>query len=112
MLSDENKMIVRRFYEEVVNMGNLGSIENVIAPEFMEVHEGRKYLVGSKELRHTLLVSARRTRISTSPSTGKSLKANGRLLALLQEERTRACGLASNQPAALSNLPRLMWTEL
>jgi predicted SnoaL-like aldol condensation-catalyzing enzyme len=36
-VSEENKEIVRRFYEEVENQGNLGLIDELIDPSFRDV---------------------------------------------------------------------------
>jgi predicted ester cyclase len=43
---EETKSIVRRYYEEIVNTGNIDSIENFIASEYTEVYDGKKHLVG------------------------------------------------------------------
>jgi predicted ester cyclase len=46
MPSDENKLLVRRFYEEVVNRGNVDLIERFIAPEYIEVSDGKRHVIG------------------------------------------------------------------
>ena len=46
MSSDENKLIVRRFYEEFGNTGKLDGIEEIISPEYTEVYDGKKYPTG------------------------------------------------------------------
>jgi predicted ester cyclase len=46
MPSDENKLVVRRFYEEVVNTGNVDLIERFIAPEYVEVSDGKRHVIG------------------------------------------------------------------
>ena len=46
MRSEENKLLVRRFYEEVVNTGNIDQIESLISPGYCEVHDGTKHAVG------------------------------------------------------------------
>ena len=48
MKSGENKTLVRRFYEyeEIVNTGIVDDIENLIAPEYTEVHDGKRHAVG------------------------------------------------------------------
>lgn len=43
---EENKLIVRRFYEEVVNTGYIDKIEDLISPEYTEVSDGKRYTVG------------------------------------------------------------------
>jgi len=46
MPSDENKLLVRRFYEEVVNTGKVDLIERFIAQEYVEVSDGKKHVIG------------------------------------------------------------------
>ena len=46
MCSEKNKILARRFYEEIVNTGKVEGIENLISPEYQEVHNGIKYPVG------------------------------------------------------------------
>ena len=46
MCSEENKILARRFYEEIVNTGKVEGIENLISPEYQEVHNGIKHAVG------------------------------------------------------------------
>ena len=46
MSLEQNTLLVRRFYEEIVNTGNVDSIERFVAPEYAEVHEGKRYAVG------------------------------------------------------------------
>jgi len=43
---EENKMLVRRFYEEVVNTGTVKGIDEFIAADYAEVHDGKRYDVG------------------------------------------------------------------
>ncbi len=46
MSLEDNKSIVRRFYEEVVNTGNVDSIESFISPEYTEIHDGKSHVIG------------------------------------------------------------------
>ncbi len=46
MSVEQNKTLVRCYYEEVVNTGRVDGIEEFIAPDYTEVHEGRRYPVG------------------------------------------------------------------
>ena len=46
MSSEENKRIVRRFYEEFCNTGKVDGIEEIIAPEYTEVYDGKRYPIG------------------------------------------------------------------
>jgi predicted ester cyclase len=43
---DTNKALVRRFYEEVVNTGNVELVEEFLAPDFVEVADGKRYAIG------------------------------------------------------------------
>lgn len=46
MTSEDNKLLVRRYYEEIVSTGNAYTIEEFIAPDYIEVHDGRRLDVG------------------------------------------------------------------
>ncbi len=46
MSIDENKILIRRFIEEIINTGNVDEIEKFIAPDYTEVHEGKKLAIG------------------------------------------------------------------
>ncbi len=46
MSLESNKTLVRRFYEEVVNAGNLDLIENFLSPEYAEIHDGKRHVIG------------------------------------------------------------------
>jgi predicted ester cyclase len=46
MSTEDNKNVIRRFLEEVVNTGNIESIGNYISPEYVEVHEGKRHALG------------------------------------------------------------------
>lgn len=41
----DNKMIVRRFYEEIVNTGDVSRISEVVSDDYAEVMDGKRYLV-------------------------------------------------------------------
>ena len=52
MTSEENKTLVRRYYEEVVNTGNVDRISEYVSPDYVEVYNGVEYpkgLQGAKE---------------------------------------------------------------
>ncbi len=55
MWSDENKILVRRFYEEIVNTGKVDGIEEFIAPEYEEVHDGKRHAVGIEGAKEHIL---------------------------------------------------------
>lgn len=42
----DNKLLVRRFYEEIVNTGDIDRISDFIAPDYVEIHDGVRYPVG------------------------------------------------------------------
>ena len=46
MTLEENKLLVRHYYEEVVNTGNVDLIERFIAPEYTKVHDGKRHVIG------------------------------------------------------------------
>jgi predicted ester cyclase len=60
MPSDENKRLVRRYYEEIVNTGDISSIENFIGREYTEVYEGKRHVIGVKGAKDHIL-GVRRT---------------------------------------------------
>ena len=44
--TNNNKDLVRRYYEEVVNTGNLANLERFISPDYVEVYEGVRHPIG------------------------------------------------------------------
>jgi len=46
MSSEQNKVLVRRYYEEVVNTGDVERIDGFIGPDYVEVHDGKRYECG------------------------------------------------------------------
>ena len=44
--TNNNKDLVRRYYEEVVNTGNLENLEKFISPDYVEVYESVRHPVG------------------------------------------------------------------
>ena len=46
MSVDENKLLVRRYYEEVVNTGNVDELAAFISPEYVEVHNNIRHSIG------------------------------------------------------------------
>ena len=52
MTVDQNKRLVRRFYEEVLNTGDVTDVASFIAPDCVEVYDNVRYplgLEGAKE---------------------------------------------------------------
>ena len=55
MSFEDNKRLVKRFYEEVVSTGNLDSVEEFIAPGYVEVHDGQRHATGIEGVRAHVL---------------------------------------------------------
>jgi len=43
MSTESNKRLVARYYEEIVNTGNVEAIEQFISSDYEEVHENKRY---------------------------------------------------------------------
>jgi len=48
MSLEANKLLVRRFYEEAFNTGNVELIESLVSPDYAEVHDGKRHVIGVK----------------------------------------------------------------
>ena len=59
-LSDRNKALVRRFYEDVVSTGNVAVIGTFVSLDYTEVVDGKEYKVGLEGAREHIL-GVRRT---------------------------------------------------
>lgn len=46
MSVEENKKIVRRYIEDIINTGNVEDIQKYIAADYVEIHEGIRHEVG------------------------------------------------------------------
>ena len=55
MSIDENKLLIRRFIEEIINTGNVDAIANFISPDYTEVHEGKKNTIGIEGAKEHIL---------------------------------------------------------
>lgn len=55
MFIEENKLLVRRFIEEVVNTGKVDQIEDFISPDYVEIHDGKKHPIGIEGAREHIL---------------------------------------------------------
>jgi predicted ester cyclase len=44
--SEQNKSLVRRYYEEVVNTGDVDRLTEFVSHDFVEVHGGQRHPVG------------------------------------------------------------------
>lgn len=55
MSLEDNKRLVRRYYSDVVSTGAIGLIEQFIAPNYAEVHEGKRFELGIEGARQHVL---------------------------------------------------------
>ncbi len=46
MSTDKNKSLVKRYYEEVVNTGNVDKLAEFVSPDYIEVHNNTRHPVG------------------------------------------------------------------
>ena len=46
MSTDRNRELVRRFYEEAVNTGDVDRMEDVVSPDVVEIHDGAVKVIG------------------------------------------------------------------
>ena len=46
MSIDKNKLLIRRYIEDVINTGNIDEIEQFISSHYVEVHEGTRHPIG------------------------------------------------------------------
>ncbi len=55
MSTEENKLIVRRYIDEVINTGNTEHIDRYVSSEYTETFEGRRYPLGVAGAREHIL---------------------------------------------------------
>ena len=60
MTSDQNKLVIRRYIEEIVNTGNVGRIGEFVSADYVEVYRGVRCTVGPDGAREHVL-GVRRT---------------------------------------------------
>jgi len=46
MADSDNKLLIRRYIEDVINTGDTSEIADFISPEYTEVFDGKRYPVG------------------------------------------------------------------
>lgn len=46
MTGEQNKRLIRRYYEEVVNTGALDAVPQFVSPDYCEVHDNQRSAVG------------------------------------------------------------------
>jgi predicted ester cyclase len=60
--AEEDKLLVRRFYEEVVNTGNVEELDGLISPDYVEVYNNTRYPIGIDGAKEHVLDSRRNYR--------------------------------------------------
>lgn len=55
METNENKLIIRHYIEEVINTGNVDQVERFISPDYVEIYEGKRYQLGIKGAQEHIL---------------------------------------------------------
>jgi predicted ester cyclase len=55
MTNEENKSLVRRYYEEIVSSGDVGRLEEFISPDYVEVYNNVTYPMGIDGAREHVL---------------------------------------------------------
>ena len=55
MTTDQNKLVVRRYIEEVANTGNVDRLAEFISPEYVEIYRGTRYSGGLERARKHVL---------------------------------------------------------
>lgn len=46
MSTDDDKRLVRQYYEEIVSTGAIDEIERFVSPDYVEVHDNEKHPIG------------------------------------------------------------------
>ncbi len=55
MSVEENKLLVRRYIEEVVNTGNVDKMPKFVSPDYVEVREGTRHTIGIEGAKEHIL---------------------------------------------------------
>jgi predicted ester cyclase len=55
MATTDNKLLIRRYIEEVINTGNVDKIDQFISPDYVEVYEGKRFPLGTKGAKEHIL---------------------------------------------------------
>lgn len=51
----DNKKLISKYINEIINTGNVDLIDNFIAPDYSEVHDGKRYPIGIDGAREHIL---------------------------------------------------------
>ncbi len=60
MSSEQNKLLIRRYIEQVVNTGHVDRIDQFISPDYTEVYDSKRYPLGIEGAKEHIL-GVRRT---------------------------------------------------
>ena len=55
MSIDDNKNLIRRFIEDVINTGNVDELDEIISPNYVEVHRGTQHSIGIEGAKEHIL---------------------------------------------------------
>ena len=55
MTTEENKLLIRRYIDEVINTGNVENIGQYVSLDYTEVYEGKRYSLGIEGARQHIL---------------------------------------------------------
>mgnify|MGYP002351112184 CR=1 FL=1 len=55
MSTEDNKKLVQKYINEVINTGNVECIGNFIAPGYVEIHDGKRYPIGIEGAKEHIL---------------------------------------------------------
>lgn len=50
-----NKKLISKYINEIINTGNVDLIDNFIAPDYSEIHDGKRYTIGIDGAREHIL---------------------------------------------------------
>ncbi len=46
MSTEQNKQLVRRYYEEIVNGARVDELPDFLSPDYVEIHNNKRYAIG------------------------------------------------------------------
>jgi predicted ester cyclase len=55
MSAEQNKLLVRRYYEQIVSTGRVESLADFISPQYVEVYENKRFHIGLEGAREHVL---------------------------------------------------------
>jgi predicted ester cyclase len=60
MTTGENKLLIQRYIHEIINTGNVENIDQFVSPDYAEIYEGKRYVLGIEGAKEHVL-GVRRT---------------------------------------------------